>query len=265
MLKPSTNLLNNMMITSKQNEQVKQLKKLQTKKGRQKVNKYLLEGPHLIDMAIQAKAPIQAIYFVANSYLSLYNDYPQEEISELVAEYLSETEHTQSVFAVIKMSESKKLAYNQLSSAVLILDGVQDPGNLGTIIRTADAFGYQDILLGKGTVDIYNSKVLRSMQGSHFNVNIHYVDLAVVIPQLQTNNYYLMATELNEDAESVRSVKFDSQQKFGVVLGNEGNGVSQNVLNLVDQSVYIPMQGNAESLNVGIAAAIVMYQFPAKN
>lgn len=238
------------------------MKKLQTRKGRQKANTYLLEGPHLVEMAIQAGAPITGIYYVAKSWQPLYNDYPHEEISAAVADYLSETEHTQSVFAAVTMpAEPKPGASAPLSAAVLLLDGVQDPGNLGTIIRTADALGYQDIFLGKGTVDIYNSKVLRAMQGSHFKVNIVPADLETLIPTLQASGYYIMATELNDQAQSVRDIDLTAFPKKGIVLGNEGSGVSQTVLSLVDQSIYIPMQGSAESLNVAIAAAIVMYQF----
>lgn len=249
------------MITSKQNDLIKHLKKLQTKKGRQKANEYLLEGPHLIEMAIQAGAVILGIYFVEKNWLALYNDYPHEEISATIADYLSETEHTQSVFANLTLPAQGAVDVSELAASVLLLDGLQDPGNVGTIIRTADALGYQDVLLGKGTVDIYNSKVLRAMQGSHFNVRIAAVDLTGIIPQLQAQKYYIMATELDDQAQSVRTLDVSQFPKRGIVLGNEGNGVSDSVLALVDQSIYIPMQGNAESLNVAIAAAIIMYQF----
>lgn len=257
------------LITSVQNQQIKEIKKLFTRKGRKKAGKYLLEGPHLVEMAVQANADIQMIYYVPESVhqdvVSLQAqkaDLPLTQVTPEVAKALSQTDNHQDIFAVATLPKTKTLAIEQLSKGLLILDQVQDPGNLGTLIRTADAFGYQDILLGSGTVDLYNDKVLRSMQGSHFAVNTYDVDLSQVIPQLQAAGYFITTTELNDQAQASNTFDLKAKGKWALVMGNEGNGVSPTVSQLADTALYIPMSGSAESLNVAIAGAIVMYQFP---
>lgn len=248
------------MLESKQNEQIKTYKKLQTRRGRKKQQAYVIEGPHLVEAAILAGAPIQHIYYVVDKYDVRYAPYPHTEISVTLADYLSETEHSQGVYAQIMLPAYQQLPVNQLTTPVILLDGVQDPGNLGTIIRTADALGYKNIILGEGTVDVYNDKVLRSMQGSHFHLNLYPANLIQVIPELQALDYQIGASVLNANAVSIKQHIFSSN-KWGIVLGNEGNGVSDVVQSLTDISLYIPMTGQAESFNVAIAAAIMMYAF----
>lgn len=258
-------------ISSIQNNRIKELKKLFTRKGRKKMGQYLLEGPHLVEMAVLAKAEIDMIYYVPESahahserLLALNTDLPFTQITPEVANALSQTEQHQDIFAALTLPETNELDVDNLSNAVLILDQVQDPGNLGTIIRTADAFGYKDIILGKGTVDLFNDKVLRSMQGSHFAVNTYEADLSEMIPALKAAGYFIATTELNDQAHASNAFDLQSKGKWALVLGNEGNGVSHLVQDLTDVSLYIPMIGSAESLNVAIAGAIVMYQFPPK-
>ncbi|MCU1947389.1 RNA methyltransferase [Enterococcus faecium] len=141
----------------------------------------------------------------------------------------------------------------------LLLDNVQDPGNVGTMIRTADAFGMAGVLLGKGTADIYSTKVLRSMQGSNYHLPVLQKDLAEVIPVMKGKGFTVYGTELNEEAHALDKV--EKTEDFAIIMGNEGQGVSQEILSSTDQNVYIPMKGNAESLNVGVAAGIVLYHF----
>ncbi|MGH2105072.1 TrmH family RNA methyltransferase [Aerococcus urinaeequi] len=260
------------LISSVQNQQIKELKKLFTRKGRKKAGQYLLEGPHLVEMAVKADAEIQMIYYVPESshqnvmqVQALKTDLPLTQVTPEVAKALSQTDHHQDIFAVASIPQAKSLDIDHLSKGLLILDQVQDPGNLGTLIRTADAFGYQDVLLGLGTVDLYNDKVLRSMQGSHFAVNTYEVDLLEVIPQLQEAGYFITTTELNNQAKASNAFDLKSKGKWALVMGNEGNGVSQTTSQLADAALYIPMSGSAESLNVAVAGAIVMYQFPIQD
>lgn len=248
------------MITSRQNKEIKAVRKLQKRRQREKMQQYLIEGHHLVGEAIKANAPIQQIY--ATETAAKQGDYDNVTlISEEVADALRETTHSQGVFAVVAMP-NEELVMDQLGSAVLLLDGVQDPGNLGTIVRTADAFGYRDILLGEGTVDRYNEKTLRAMQGSHFHVNMYTTNLEQTVPALQSVGYRIGATLLDETSTSIRQSDLTMSGRWGLVLGNEGHGVSQAIADLSDVHLHIPMIGDAESLNVAIAGSVAMYQFP---
>lgn len=248
------------MISSRQNKQIKAIKKLQTKRGREKSGYYMIEGHHLVEEALTSGAFLDQIYATEEQS----KRYPNElttVISHDVAQFLGETTHSQAVFAVVKRP-SDSLDIAALNPALLLLDGIQDPGNLGTLVRTADAFGYRDVLLGRGTVDLYNDKVLRAMQGSHFHVATHAVDLETLIPQLKQAGYLIACTLLDRTAHDLRAYHLRVKGKWAIVLGNEGNGVSPAVAALCDAKLFIPMVGDAESLNVAIAGAIAMYQYP---
>lgn len=246
------------MIQSKQNEQIKTLKKLQSRKGRKKIGAYLIEGPHLVEEAINSQAPIKGIYYRPDAYQTAYDAYDNEEITEELAAYISETGQSQGVFAWIDLSVQTDFSIEDLQGPVIALDGVQDPGNLGTIIRTADALGYQQVLLGSGTVDLYNDKVLRSMQGSHFHLEVVQADLKTNLRKLQERGYYVLASALDDQAQSLTDYQ-PSNNQWVLVLGNEGQGVSESILALADQKLYIPMAGQAESFNVAVAAGILLY------
>ncbi|MCI5774940.1 MAG: RNA methyltransferase [Aerococcus sp.] len=236
------------------------MRKLQQRRQREKAQQYVIEGHHLVGEALKAGAPIQQIYATAEA--SQQGDYGEVTlISDGVADALRETTHSQGIFAVVAMP-NPEFDIARLSQAVLLLDGIQDPGNLGTIVRTADAFGYQDILLGEGAVDPYNEKVLRAMQGSNFHVQLHAVDLETVIPELQAKHYRIGATLLDRSSQSIRHSDLAANGRWGLVLGNEGHGISEAIADLADVHLHIPMIGQAESLNVAIAGAVAMYQFP---
>lgn len=165
-------------ILSTKNERVKNWKKLQTKKGREQAGAYLIEGIHLIDEAIKNQASISELIISEDKQLNLDIDYPVEKqilVSAEISKQLSETETSQGVFAVLQMLVPENDP--DLTKPLLFLDNVQDPGNVGTMIRTADAAGFGGVVLGKGSVDLYNSKVIRSMQGSHFHLPIYQGDL----------------------------------------------------------------------------------------
>lgn len=244
-------------ILSVKNERVKQWKKLQTRKGREKAKRYLIEGFHLVEEAIHYDALIVEL-LISEEHEDLAFKYPLDKqvmISKEIANQLSETPTTQGVFAVISLQKNQ--ATPTFTKPFLCLDTVQDPGNLGTMIRTADAAGFGGVVLGSGTVDMYNSKVLRSMQGSHFHLPIFEGDLTEWFETFKQQNVPIYGTELNEAAVSYTSIpKTDA---FAIVMGNEGNGMQDDLLAKTTKNLYIPITGKAESLNVAVAAGILMF------
>ncbi|MDF0478829.1 RNA methyltransferase [Vagococcus sp. PNs007] len=247
-------------ITSTKNAYIKELKKLDKKKYRDETNRYIVEGEHLVQEAIKAGAAIEGVLCTETGQM-LYEDMAKEVciedvylVTEEVMKSLSSVPAPQGIIAVIRKGKEEAIPQ---SGTFLLLDGVQDPGNVGTMIRTADAAGIKTVILGEGTADIYNSKVLRSMQGSHFHVTVRQAVLTEVIAEMKENNIQVYGTELNPEAVSYRTV--EKANEFALVMGNEGQGVSKEVLALTDKQLYIPIVGQAESLNVAIAAGILMF------
>ncbi|MDN5372913.1 MAG: methyltransferase, TrmH family [Carnobacterium sp.] len=246
------------LILSTKNERVKNWKKLQSKKGRQKAGAYLIEGFHLIDEAIKNDAVILEMMVseeIAFENIPTFDEEKQVEISAEIAKSLSETETSQGIFAVVQKKELVEKP--SLNKPFLLLDNVQDPGNVGTMVRTADAAGFGGVVLGKGSVDLYNSKVLRSMQGSHFHLPIYQGDLNEWFDLFFQHGHPVYGTELNEEAVSYREI--EPLSVYGLVMGNEGNGMSAELLKRTTKNLYIPIVGKAESLNVAVAAGVVMF------
>lgn len=241
------------MISSTQNNKVKEWKKLHSKKGRLKAKAFIVEGFHLIEEAYRTDQEIVELIIqegVENpGWIQDENVYL---VSEQVFKDLSQTEAPQGIAAVIKISGQSI----PNDGPVLLVDAVQDPGNLGTMIRTADAAGFSKVVLGKGTVDLYNDKVIRSTQGSLFHISIEQAELLKEIPKLQKNGYSVWGTTLKR-ASNYAEIK--AEEKTAIIVGNEGAGVAEDLLELADELVKIPIYGKAESLNVAIAAAILMY------
>lgn len=243
----------NILITSIKNEKVKSLRKLHKRKGRKEANAFLIEGLHLIEEAWKSNEKILEI--VVREFVEIPSwceDYPVEIVTEQVFGHITQTSTPQGIAAVVAIRETNNILGNQL----ILLDAVQDPGNLGTIIRTADAAGMDAVVLGKGTVDLYNDKVIRATQGSIFHIPIYEADLFEEIKILKESGFEIWATAL-EDSEVYHKVNV--QEKTAIILGNEGAGVNKSLIQEADKSVAIPIYGKAESLNVGIAAAILMY------
>ena len=248
------------IISSTKNEKIKELVKLQTAKGRKKTGFYLLEGEHLVEEAIKEKAPIELIVVSSNrmedyQYLLEQTAVHVLVVSEEVFQKLSMTETTQGILAAVKIENQ---AEPPCSGRIIVLDAVQDPGNLGTIVRTADAAGFDAVVLGTGTVDLYNDKVLRSMQGSHFHIPVFQADLREYLPVLKKQGVEVAVTALHRDSKDYSILQGKSD--VAIVVGNEGQGVSNEVIDLADIVVTIPMFGKAESLNVAIASALLMYK-----
>ena len=248
------------IISSTKNEKIKELAKLQTAKGRKKAGMYLLEGEHLVEEAIKEKALIELIVVSSNRMEDYQYLLEQTEVNVLVAsqevfQKLSMTETTQGILAAVKIENQ---AEPPCSGRIIVLDAVQDPGNLGTIVRTADAAGFDAVVLGTGTVDLYNDKVIRSMQGSHFHIPVFQADLREYLPVLKKQGVEVAVTALHRDSKDYSILQGKSD--VAIVVGNEGQGVSSEVIELADAVVTIPMFGKAESLNVAIASALLMYK-----
>ena len=248
------------IISSTKNEKIKELAKLRTAKGRKKAGLYLLEGEHLVEEAIKEKAPIELIVVSSNrmedyQYLLKQTAVHVLVVSEEVFQKLSMTETTQGILAAVNIENQ---AEPPCSGRIIVLDAVQDPGNLGTIVRTADAAGFDAVVLGAGTVDLYNDKVIRSMQGSHFHIPVFQADLREYLPVLKKQRVEVAVTALHRDSKDYSILQGKSD--VAIVVGNEGQGVSSEVIELADAVVTIPMFGKAESLNVAIASALLMYK-----
>ncbi len=167
---------------------------------------------------------------------------------------LAFTKTPQPIMAVCFKKENN---IDYASSRYLLLDQIQDPGNCGTMIRTALAFGYHQLILSKDCVDIYNDKVIRATQGALFHVNIVSMDLCDAIDLLHEHHIEVYGSAL-ENGQDIH--RFKRKDKMAFVMGNEGNGISKNVLDKCDHCIYIPID-DIDSLNVAIAASIIMYQF----
>lgn len=246
------------MITSVQNNQVKEWKKLHRKKYRSETSAFLIEGYHLIEEAYESDWDIEMLIIQEGKEdPGWMNEDGVRYVTERVFKEITQTEAPQGIAAVVKM---KEITADQTGD-ILLIDAVQDPGNLGTLIRTADAAGFSQIILGNGTVDLYNDKVIRATQGSLFHIAIKQADLGEAIPNLQENGYDVWASSLRR---AVHYADLVSEGKTALIVGNEGAGINEAYLALADSLVKIPIYGKAESLNVSIAAAILMYHVKIK-
>lgn len=242
-----------MLITSIQNEQVKNWRKLHTKKYRNQMQSFLIEGFHLIEEAYKSGWKITTIIVQeAIETPNEWSDLPIISVSKEVFDSVSQTQTPQGVVAVVQM----KMIEKRPTGPVLLLDGLQDPGNVGTIIRTADAVGASEIYVGKGTVDLYNDKVIRATQGSLFHIRIEQVDIKEAIVTLKHTGYTIWASALQQAVE-LPDAQFTQQD--ALIVGNEGAGIQDEVLAMADEFVKIPIYGEAESLNVSVATGILLY------
>ena len=225
------------------------IKKLKDKKYRDEEKKFLIEGEHLVLEAYKSGLLEEVI--LCNNEIDL--DIDKIYVSENVMKSLSDLPSKAWIIGVCKIIDNI-LDYN---SNVLILDGVQDPGNLGAIIRSAVAFNIKNIVLSKDTVDLYNTKVLRSAQGMNFHLNIIREDITKIINELKNSDYIIYGTDVINGID-VKSIKNDG--KYAIIMGNEGNGISPGVKELVDKNIYIKMNEKCESLNVAVSASIILYE-----
>ena len=243
------------IITSKANSVVKNAKKLHQKKYRKYA--YLIEGWHLFEEAVQAGVRIEKI-FALESYRDQLAAFPQTVwVSEDILRDLADTQTPQGIVAVIQKEEVGLPDFSQ--GKFLFLEDVQDPGNVGTMIRTADAAGFTGVIVSDKSADIYSLKTLRSMQGSHFHLPIYRLPLASFVEEAKKSNLPILATTLSRDSKDYRELSL--LENFVLVMGNEGQGISSVMAESADQLVHIGMKGRAESLNVAVAAGILMFYF----
>ncbi|MBZ9535452.1 RNA methyltransferase [Cytobacillus oceanisediminis] len=244
-------------ILSVKNPQVKEWKKRLTKKEREKTGTFLVEGFHLVEEAFKAEAIIDLIISEEIDVPSWdYGDIPITIVTKEIIKELSDTETPQGIFALCRQLDYPEIL--STAQTFIAIDQVQDPGNMGTIIRTADAAGVDAVIIGEGTVDIYNPKVVRSGQGSHFHLPIVKTNLSAFIDALKERHIPVYGTAL-ENGRNYREI--EKTDTFCLILGNEGSGVSKQVLSKTDTNLYIPIHGKSESLNVAVAAGILMYYF----
>jgi RNA methyltransferase, TrmH family len=244
-------------IQSAANSQVKQWKKLLTRKERDKSKLFLIEGFHLVEEALKHDVEIETIIISENAEMPPGLDYgsvPMTSVTEEISRSLADTETSQGIFAVCRQPEDA----GRQGETFLLIDSVQDPGNLGTMIRTADAAGIDTVVVGTGSVDIYNPKVLRAGQGSHFHLPVIRGSLDEWMDELSGWSIPVYGTALEGASSYTES---PAGGPFALLVGNEGSGVNPNLLAKTAKNLYIPIYGKSESLNVAVAAGILLYYF----
>ncbi|SFS72632.1 TrmH family RNA methyltransferase [Marininema halotolerans] len=249
-------------ISSARNDRVKHWRKLSTRKGRDEYGSLLIEGIHLLEEAVRAGWSVRSV-IIPEEGTEILNRLPKLEgvpvysLLDSTFRQVVETQAPQGVAAEVGMALERGPFQPEANNRVLLLDAIQDPGNLGAILRTAEAAGVRDVWLGSGTVDPYNPKVVRSAMGSLFRTRIRRVDLKKAIPDLQELGYTVIGTSPRANKSHFA---FDYPDRVAILLGNEGKGISPVIGALADTNVRIPMPGEVESLNVSVTAGILLYE-----
>lgn len=242
------------VITSLDNEKVKMFKKLQKKKYRDEYNLFIVEGEHLAIEAFRAGVLEELILEEGTDlpFPSPYGYYSREVLSKISA-----MDNPSSVMALCRKRDrdGEEVEGNR----ILVLDDVQDPGNLGTIIRSALAFGVTTIVLSEGTVDLYNPKVLRATQGMIFHTNIIVRNVYDWVRMIKASDFRVYGTCVDGGVD-VKSLTPEDKEKIVLIVGNEGNGVKRRILDLCHENLYIKMNVDVESLNVAVATSILLYE-----
>lgn len=252
------------VITSVQNAKVKQWSQLLTKKGRDAQGKFLIEGIHLVEEALASDIVIEAVLYDMDKGLPrairqmVSHDVECIGVSGAVLAKCSDTETPQGIAAIAEKSQLPFASLiKQRDALVVLLDGVQDPGNVGTIIRSADAAGATGIVLGRGTADLYNPKTVRATMGSLFHLPVVEADLHELLPEAAAQGIRLVGTSLQAETDCYT---LDLKSPAWLIVGNEGAGVSPDVERHVTHRTIIPMHGRAESLNVAMATTVLLFE-----
>ena len=235
-----------MEITSTNNEKIKFYQKLKQKKYRDQEKLFLVEDEHLVNEALK-KGVVKEIFTLDKNKTYDVSTY---YVNEKVMKVLSSQVTSAKVIAVCNHLQEREYQGN-----IIILDNIQDPGNLGTIIRSAVAFNFDSIILSENSVDLYNPKVIRASEGMLFNINVIRCDINKFL-----NNLDKSYTKITTDVKNGKNIKEIKFAKCAIVIGNEGSGVSKEISNICDEKVYINMNNNCESLNAGVSASILMYE-----
>lgn len=253
-----------MVISSSSNERIKDIKKLYEKKYRLELNQYVVEGVKILEEAILSNQKILSLVVceellssvsidksVVSSYIA-ENDSIVISVTENVFDSISDTKNPQGILAVLEFNRSEK----EITDNVIFLDNIQDPGNVGTIIRSAMAFGFNTVVLNKGCVDIYNQKVLRATMGNVFKANILVLKDDGIDWLTNIKKTHTVYASLLVNAKSIYDVEYTTKKVL--IVGNEANGIMHDIMMLSDSNIVIPMHENVESLNVSNAASIIM-------
>ncbi len=250
-------------------EKLKELARLKTKKGRKTQGRFLIEGLHLCEEVAKSSWDAEFLLFT-NSFQSstagrkLLREFERRKVKTIpvksdVVKKLTDTVTPQGVICVVKI---KKFSWEQIwsksSSIVLALDQIKDPGNVGTLIRTADAFGIEGVILSTDTVELYNPKVVRSTMGSMFHLPIfEEADLEKTISRLKRRRFKIYGTDTRQGKDLD---KLDYSARICLLIGSEAQGLSKNLSHLSDETIRIPTRGKAESLNASVAGGILLYE-----
>ena len=239
-----------MVIESLENSRVKKYKKLKKRKYRDEYKEFIVEGLHSVREAFRSGIIEELIL---EEGVDLPFESPYVYVTRDIINKISSTDTPSSIMALCKIIDRKE----EIGNKILVLDNIQDPGNLGTIIRSAKAFNIDTIILSEDTVDLYNPKVVRATQGIMFHMNIIRKDIVKEIKSLKKDGYVIYGTNVKRGT-NVR--KLSKERKYVLIVGNEGNGVREEVSKLCNKYAHIKMNENCESLNVGVATSIMLYE-----
>ncbi len=251
------------VISSKENDIIKHIRKLSEKKYRDEKKQYIIEGIKIVEEAIQEKAQIEQIILceenikeIPKEIMSKIEKYRCIHVAEKIYKTLTQVVNPQGIIAIVKKREKTEIKYDE--DIIVVLEDIQDPGNLGTILRTVDSIGLKQIIVSRGTADVYNPKVVRSTMGAIFRVNIiERENIMEAIKEMKNNQYQLVVTSLQTKNE-IYDINYN---KKIIVMGNEAKGVSKEIQDMADEKIKIPMFGKTESLNVSIATGVVLYEY----
>ena len=237
-----------MLITSKDNNRIKEIRKLLTKKYSLEKGLFVIEGENLIEEALKNHM-LKELYVLDGTTCNY--DFNYDYVTEDVMKSISDLKSTPRLLGVSKIHNT-----SEIGNKIVILDNIQDPGNAGTIIRSSVAFDVDTVIFSKDSVSPYNEKVLRSTGGMIYNTNIIIGDLEELIDKIKEKNIKVVGTSLKK---SKSLEELEKMKEFAIIFGNEGNGVRKNILSKCDEIIRIDMNQSCESLNVGVSASIVLY------
>ncbi len=238
-----------MIITSLENEKIKNVVKLQRKKYRDLTNTFVVETDNLVEEAEKAGI-IKDLFLVEDEFVDVDDVY---FVTKEIMKKMSSMESPSNVLAVCNKTISNEI----IGDKILLLDNIQDPGNLGTIIRSSVAFDVDTIVLSNDTVDLYNPKVIRASEGMFCHINIVIMDIEEAINIIKNRNIPIYGTNV-ENGENIKNI--NNKGSYALIIGNEGSGVKKEIQALCDYNLYIPMNELCESLNVGVACSILLYE-----
>lgn len=243
------------VINSVQNETIKNIDKLNDKKVRNKKREFLVEGYHLIEEAYNHNL-LKAIFTVREEDFDKFKGVEHFLVNDQIIKKISKTVNPQGIFGIVAMPSFEAPNLDKENIKIVMLDSINDPGNLGSIVRTAAALGYDAIYMSSDTVDIYNEKSLRATQGAIFKIPHYYVSLEEIVKVFKKNDIMCYGTSLRNscDLEEIKKIN-----KFSICFGNEARGMSDKICSIMDKNIKIKMENSVESLNVLSASSIVMY------